>query len=120
MDVITGDLPSFSLDSSVSSGCTNAFPSRVDDMHICGKDEFIDGPGKDRSNILGNAGPIYIRTNQATGKVTAATGVMRCVLNVMFVFSFTSIIATEIPYLLQAKNRKFAILIGFFNLVQQV
>lgn len=78
MDVITGDLPSFSRGSSASSGCTNALPSLVDDMHICGKDVFIDGAGKvNGTNILGSAGPSFTRTNQATGKVTTQTGVMR-------------------------------------------
>ncbi len=77
MDVITGDLPSFSPGSSASSGCTNALPSLVDDMHICGKDVFIDGAGKNGMNVLGSAGPSFIRKNQATGKVTTVTGVMR-------------------------------------------
>ena len=77
MDVITGDLPSFSPGSSASSGCTNALPSLVDDMRICGKDEFIDGAGKNGTNVLGSAGPRFVRTNQATGKVTSVTGVMR-------------------------------------------
>ena len=77
MDVITDDLPSFSRGSSASAGCTNALPSLVDDMHICGKDEFIDGPGKNGTNVLGSAGPRFTRTNQATGKVTTQTGFMR-------------------------------------------
>jgi hypothetical protein len=76
MEVITGDLPSASIDSippNEKGDCTNTLPSFVDDLHICGRDTFIDGPGK----ILGSAGPGFTRTNAATGKRTTVTGQMQ-------------------------------------------
>ena len=75
MDVITGDLParSSSAIGADEGDCTNALPIMLDDAHICGKDETIDGVGK----VLGSAGPRYARLNQTTGKLTTVTGIMR-------------------------------------------
>jgi hypothetical protein len=75
MEVITGNLPSESIDSippNLKGDCTNTLPSLVDDLHICGRDTFIDGP----FGIAGRAGPKFIRTNATTGKQTTVTGEM--------------------------------------------
>jgi hypothetical protein len=78
MEVITGDLAPVNRSQVSINGrgnCTNALPTLIDDMHICGQDLAIDGVGK----VLGSAGPLVIRNNQTTGKYTTVTGRMRCV-----------------------------------------
>jgi hypothetical protein len=61
-EVITCDLPAYSRSSiGVYKGnCTNDLPSLVDDMHICGQDAVIDSV----NNILGYAGPLWVRKSQ--------------------------------------------------------
>ena len=77
--MITGDLSSTpaSNDDRVRGGCANTLPSSIDDLHICGRDELIDGPGTDGGNTLGFAGPILFRTDPTTNKVTTVAGRMR-------------------------------------------
>ena len=60
--LITGDVASISTSGLNSDSCARAYPAVIDDIHICGKDEPIDGPGK----ILGSAGPSYLRTSDGT------------------------------------------------------
>ena len=79
MEVITGDL------SSVQSqpfrdpeyNCANALPTLIDDLIICGRDEYIDGPGTNKGNILGAAGPLWLRKAYATGLWTTIVGRMK-------------------------------------------
>ena len=46
--MIVGNLPSVSTSSApVADWCTaSSFPSEIDDVHICGRDEEIDGVGR--------------------------------------------------------------------------
>jgi len=46
--LIVGNLPSVSTSSApVADWCTaSSFPPRIDDAHICGRDEEIDGEGR--------------------------------------------------------------------------
>ena len=82
MEVITGDLPSYPLKSIPNDvywrgQCTNPLPSSIDDLHICGRDKYIDGQGDDiNGDIFGSAGPLWTRTDPTTGKVTTVTGDM--------------------------------------------
>lgn len=74
-ELIPGDLPSYpgnKIDFPYYT-CNNPHPSFVDDLHICGRDENIDGPG----SVLGSAGPIWARANQDTGYFTTIAGIMR-------------------------------------------
>jgi hypothetical protein len=76
MEVITGDLDPVNRSKISLSGrgnCTNALPTLIDDMHICGQDLAIDGVGK----VLGSAGPLVVRKHLTTGKYTAVTGRMK-------------------------------------------
>jgi len=76
--VITGDLSSTPASNVTNPGnCANNLPSSIDDLHICGRDEFIDGPGINGVNTLGSAGPLFLRTDPITNKVTTVTGQMR-------------------------------------------
>ena len=73
MEMVVGDLPSVqngTIDR--QGGCINALPANVDDLHICGRDRGIDGQG----GTLGSAGPLYLRTDPTTGKITTVTGDM--------------------------------------------
>lgn len=73
MDVVRGDMPSTSGSQLPNANeCLNDLPELVDDLHICGIDEPIDGVGE----VLGSAGPSYIRQNVATGLWTSITGEM--------------------------------------------
>ena len=80
-EVIVGDLPSqtsFGLPNDPDFMCTG-YPSNVDDIYLCGKDAFIDGPGR----VLGGAAPLFGqelegRINPLTGQpyFVALTGIM--------------------------------------------
>jgi hypothetical protein len=52
MEVITGNLSSEPVTSQDRGAGANTLISLIDDLHICGRDVAIDGPGK----TLGNAG----------------------------------------------------------------
>mmetsp|Transcript_6358 Transcript_6358/g.10053 ORF Transcript_6358/g.10053 Transcript_6358/m.10053 type:complete len:366 (-) Transcript_6358:184-1281(-) len=60
--LITGDVASISTSGLNSDSCARAYPAVIDDIHICAKDEPIEGPGK----ILGSAGPSYLRSSDGT------------------------------------------------------
>ena len=74
MDMIVGDLPSVPRRNvNAPDWCTlNGYPASIDDVHICGKDESIDG----RGGVLGRARPLWGRRNVATGKWTTVAGEM--------------------------------------------
>lgn len=57
--VIVGDLPDWTESLEGSSSC-GAWPSSVDDVYICGKYEYIDGP----SGVLGSASPRHYRPTE--------------------------------------------------------
>jgi hypothetical protein len=76
MEVVVGDLssrPSSILTSGARGDCANTLPSSIDDLHICGRDEPIDGEGK----TLGSARPLFTRVDPTTGKHTTVTGQMQ-------------------------------------------
>jgi hypothetical protein len=68
--IIVGDLSNISKslidNSGLSTGCT--LPDVIDDLYICAKYEPIDNKG----NVVGLAGPLYVRSNNLT-----ITGTMR-------------------------------------------
>ncbi|KAL3798896.1 hypothetical protein ACHAW5_004136 [Stephanodiscus triporus] len=75
MEVITGDLPSYPLNSIPNvadwrGDCTNPLPSSIDDLHICVREGYI------AIDLLGAAGPLWTRTDPITKKVTTVTGDM--------------------------------------------
>ena len=72
MDIIIGNLPA-RTGSRVPKLfpyelCGNPRGSYIDDLHICGRDDVIDGLGK----VLGMAGPTYVRGRPGT----AVAGIM--------------------------------------------
>ena len=74
MAVIIGDMPSSIVNTTADNrvgNCTNV-PTNVDDLHICGQDKIIDGPGK----VVGYAGPLILKRNVTTNKYVAQTGQM--------------------------------------------
>ena len=92
MELITGDLSP--LNNTICSicahfryDCLNGPPDIVDDLHMCARDEFIDGAGGEFGNIIGNAGPIWGRTDSVTQKLTALAGAIQFDI-------------TDIPYLI--------------------
>lgn len=68
MSLIIGNLYSVGTSGMQADWCTNPYPATIDDLHVCGRDAYIDGPG----GILGRAGPFYYRG----GTGTAINGVM--------------------------------------------
>jgi hypothetical protein len=61
--IIIGDQPDFpktDFGDITDTVCTE-FPSTVDDVYICGMESVIDGLGNEGSNILGSAGPTFVR-----------------------------------------------------------
>lgn len=75
MAVIIGDMPSSIVNTTADyrvGNCTNVPTGNVDDLHICGQDKFIDGPGK----VVGYAGPLILKRNVTTNKYVAQTGQM--------------------------------------------
>lgn len=74
MAVIIGDKPSSIVNTTADNrvgNCTNV-PKNVDDLHICGQDKIIDGPGK----VVGYAGPLILKRNVTTNMYVAQTGQM--------------------------------------------
>jgi Leishmanolysin len=67
--IIVGNLPGRtpSLELNSTFACTG-YPSRIDDLYICGREVVIDGPGR----ILGSTLPLYGR---GTGVINPRTGI---------------------------------------------
>ncbi len=69
MEVITGDLPSESRNAIDDKGdFKNDLPSLVDDLLIFGQDVAIEGLGTARKNVVGQAHPLWTRTDATSGK----------------------------------------------------
>ena len=72
-EIIIGDLPPVpSRQVKKLDLCAEPYPMTIDDVHICGRDEVIDGPGL----VLGSATPLWGRRDGNTGLWTTITGTM--------------------------------------------
>lgn len=47
------------------NGCSSDYPATIDDMYICARDALIDGTPATGPNILGMAGPTWLRWDQS-------------------------------------------------------
>lgn len=74
MEVIPGDLSSTTDNGGADSGdiCNNPYPDTIDDLHICGRDVEVDGPG----GVLGFARPLLGRLDGPPGTITTVAGEM--------------------------------------------
>jgi len=71
MQVITGDLDpldsaGYSTAATYNKCGNGTYPSKIDDSFICGVEADIDGEGTSLGNVLGMAGPKYVRRESRT------------------------------------------------------